>query len=400
MDARMEERQKPRKINDVKRLQARCGIMTGSVMANADGVNPTRHEIELQLARMLAHPLLQARELQAEMFAFLVEGFLDGKKIDELALFVKFYNVEQFKAGSTKVRTNVNHTRGLLKEYYDGPGRDDPVIIALPTPKRSSTRKKNYRLVKRPPGEAYKPEFTYNPRAPIAKQFAVAHFILAGGPSQIEQSLWKLDALNKAEPGHPDVALSVAEAVGSQLMLGVYAEDLRAPLIAGMLESIANLKGANVWRVHNVRGLLHVCAGDMEKAKKEFTAALQRDRQSTIRRGWYTYFLLRTGKEEEALQLVGLVAEEHASNAQAQAVRGFYLLEAKRYGEAERAFSGSLALDRNCWPAHYGLTKMHIATGNQEKASEHMKRLEALVEPAEYQILSKFNPPEPSGRSR
>ena len=367
-------------------------------MANADGVNPTRHEIELQLARMLAHPLFQARELQAEMFAFLVEGFLDGKKIDELALFVKFYNVEQFRNGSTKVRTNVNHMRGLLQEYYDGPGRDDAIVIAVPTPKRSSTRKKNYRLVKRPPGEAYKPEFTYNPRAPIAKQFAVAHFILRGGPSQLEQSLWKLETLNKEVPGHPDVALSEAEAVGSQLLLGgVYGEELRAPLIAGALGWIANLKGANIWRVHNIRGLLHYCAGDMDKAKKEFSAALKRDRQSTISRGWYTHFLLRTGREEEALKLVGLVAEEHASSAPAQAFLGLYLVEAKRYGEAERAFEQSLALDRNCWPAHYGLTVLHLTTGNQEKAGEHLKRLEALVEPAEYQmILSKLNPPEPT----
>ena len=375
--------------------------MAGSVMANAEGVNPSRHEIELQLERMLAHPLFQSREQQADIFAFLVEGFLADKKIDELALFVRFYTVEEFKDGSTKVRTNVSHMRGLLQEYYDGPGRDDAIVIAVPTSKRSSTRKKNYRLVKRPPGEAYKPEFTYNPRAPIAKQFAVAHFILGGSPSQIEQSLWKFDALNKAQPGHPDVALSEAEAVGSQLLLGVYSEDLRAPLVAGALEWIAKLKGANAWRLHNVRGLLHTCAGEMDKAKKEFTAALKRDHRSTITRGWYTHFLLRTGKEEEALKLLGLVAEEHASSAPAQAIWGVYLVEAKRYGEAERAFSGSLALDRNCWPAHYGLTKLHLASGNLEKAREHLKRLEALVEPAEYQIiLARLNPPEPPGRSR
>ena len=161
------------------------------------------------------------------------------------------------------------------------------------------------------------------------------------------------------------------------------------------------MKGANIWRVHNIRGLLHYCAGDMDKAKKEFNAALKRDRQSTISRGWYTHFLLRTGREEEALKLVGLVAEEHASSAPAQAFLGLYLIEAKRYGEAERAFEQSLALDRNCWPAHYGLTVLHLTTGNPERAGEHLKRLEALVEPAEYQmILSKLNPPEPSGPSR
>jgi tetratricopeptide (TPR) repeat protein len=374
--------------------------MAGSVMANADGINPGKHEVERQLDRMLAHPLFKARAKQAAIFKFLVKGFLGGKKIDEKALFRRFFKLENYNDATTHVRTNVSYLRDLLEKYYDGDGWNDVIVIALPAPARSGRGKKHYKIVKRPPGQAYAPQFSYNPRAPIAKQFAIAHFVLAGGPSQIEQSLWKLDDLNKAEPGHPDVALSVAEAVASQLMLGVYAEDLRAPLIAGMLDSIAKLEGANVWRVRNVRGLLYVCAGEMEKAKKEFTAALKRDRQSTISRGWYTYYLIRTGREEEALKLVGLVAEEHANNAQAQAVWGFYLLEAKRWSEAERAFSGSLALDRNCWPAHYGLTKLHLAAGNKEQAREHMKRLEALVEPDEYQILSKFNPPEPPGRSR
>jgi hypothetical protein len=46
-----------------------------------------------------------------------------------------------------------------------------------------------------------------------------------------------------------------------------------------------------------------------------------------------------------------------------------------------------LALDRNCWIAHYGLALMHLALDNRDKAGEHGARLEALVEPAEFEFL-------------
>ena len=117
----------------------------------------------------------------------------------------------------------------------------------------------------------------------------------------------------------------------------------------------------------------------------------------------YASFEEMAGREAarpDRIDVVAIVTPNHLHFAPAQAFLGLYLVEGKRYGEAERAFEQSLALDRNCWPAHYGLTKLHLAAGNKEQAREHMKRLEALIEPDEYQILSKFNPPEPPGRSR
>ena len=69
------------------------------------------------------------------------------------------------------------------------------------------------------------------------------------------------------------------------------------------------------------------------------------------------------------------------------ALHGVYLCKAGHYEEAERAFAQALELDRNCWPAHYGITQLYLSTGRQEQAAEHSKRLEALVEPAEYEDM-------------
>jgi Flp pilus assembly protein TadD len=138
-----------------------------------------------------------------------------------------------------------------------------------------------------------------------------------------------------------------------------------------------------------VRGLLNYCDGDLDNAGKEFDTALALDRQSTVSRGWYTQYLFAVGRQEEALQLVGLYADERADNAQAHGLHGIYLTQAGKYEEAEKVFAQALHLDRNCWAAHYGMAKLCIVTGRGHQAKEHTKRLEALVEPAEYEDMQR-----------
>jgi len=370
-------------------------------MANAEGVNPARHEIELQLERMLAHPLFRAKDLQARIFAFLVKSALNRRRVTELTVFGRFYKKESFADGSNKARVNVNFLRKLLDEYYAGDGANDPVFIALPAPERSNKSKKHYKMVKRPPGEAYKPQFTYNPRAPIAKQFAIANHLLTGSPEQVERALWKFNEIDKAAPNHPDAVLGLAETVACQMLLGVWWKEAHPTLIAALLAGIDTIEKADAWRVHNVRGVLYTIEGNFIAAKKEFGIALRLDRGATIKRGWYTLFLQATGKEQEAAKLQGLNSEEDVINAKTQAVYGLYLLKAGRLKDAERVFAQSLALDRNCWPAHLGMAQMYLATGNRPKAKEHAVRLQTLVEPAELQtILGTLNASKPTGRTR
>jgi tetratricopeptide (TPR) repeat protein len=372
-------------------------------MANAEGIRPAKHEIKRQLERMLAHPLFKAREIQSNIFAYLVKSALDGnKKVDELALFQEFYSVEQYKTEGSHVRTTVNYIRGLLKQYYAQDDMDDPVIITLPTSERFPLPGGKYKVLKRPPGEAYTPEFRYNPRSAIAREFAIAHHLLRGSASQIGEALKRFGTLFHLDPNHPDVVLGMTEAFGSQLLLGVYDEDVREGFVAAGLGCIASLSpAANPdWRVHNVRGLLHTAAGKLEEASKEFDIALVLDRQGTVSRGWYAHFLFLTGQEEEAVRLMSLLAEENADDSQPQAAHGVFLFTAKRYDEAERALAQALMLDRNYALAHWGIALVYDATGRTEQAMEHAQRLEALVEPSEYEGMKRRLNPEPPARQR
>lgn len=77
------------------------------------------------------------------------------------------------------------------------------------------------------------------------------------------------------------------------------------------------------------------------------------------------HFLFQTGKEEQALRLMALQAEDRADSAPLHAAHGVFLTSA--HEEAERAFGKSLELDRNCWLAHYALTEMYSALGSRRR---------------------------------
>jgi Flp pilus assembly protein TadD len=359
-------------------------------MANAEGITPSRHEVERQLERMASDPLFQARPKQTAIFEYLVKSALDRTAIDEKTIFAEFFTDKRYAEGTTSVRTTVSHIRTLIAEYYAGDGQHDPVVIALPAPERSGKEKKNYRIVRRPEGKAYTPSFSYNPASWIAKELAIAHHLLRGGPAQIEQALEHFRNVQRAEPDHPEAMLGLIEAWGTILMIGGTDDPDRAlsTALLSMLDATEKRDGAS-WQTHSLRALLHFIQGDVKSARSQFEKALKLNRQATVSRGWYVQFLFKTGHEEQAVRLIAAEADERADRAPLHALHGVYLTTAHRHEEAARAFDKSLKLDRNCWLAHFGLTKMYLALGNQARADEHAKRLESLTDPSEISFFQR-----------
>jgi tetratricopeptide (TPR) repeat protein len=351
-------------------------------MPYQDNANPARHEVERQLERILADDVIASHPQPSKLLDFIVRRTLNHEEITEKLIREFVFPNPPYKEDSNIARITMSKVKSLLLDYYRDEGEDDPVVIALPESPEG-------KRIKFQAGQAYTPEFRYNPRAPIAKTFAIANHLLRGGPAQIEQGLWELDKIFKADSNHPEMVLGTVEAVGSQLLLGVFGEDVRKTLIDSGFAWIDGIAAQvpDYWRVPMVRGLLHYCDGNLEKAGKEFEIALSLDRRSTISRGWYTQYLFAIGRQEEAVKLMALNADERVDNAQAHALHGIYLSQAQKYPEAEKAFAQALALDRNCWPAHFGMTRLCIATGREHQAKEHAKRLESLVEPAEYEDM-------------
>lgn len=354
-------------------------------MANAEGITPSRQEVERQLDRLLDDEVIASNQNSAKVLRYIVGRALDGHTVSEYDLLGDVFR-KPLDVDDTTARVTMDKLRRLLKEYHLGEGQHDPVVIALPDPKGrvgASGKRIKFRA-----GEAYTPTFTYNPASWIAKELTVAHHLLRGTPAQIEQSLEHLGNVSRAFPDHPEVTLGYVEYWGAIMVLGVLGEP-HVTLVASWRAKLDKLEKetGKSWRTHGLRALLHFAMGELQAARKEFEKALALDRQATIRRGWYTNFLFRTGKEEQALRLMAVEAEERADHAPMYALHGVYLTNAHRLEEAQRAFEKSLRLDRNCWVAHYGLTKMFLALGDANKVEEHGQRLKHLLDPAEFEFI-------------
>ncbi|MGJ5813596.1 tetratricopeptide repeat protein [Paludibaculum fermentans] len=353
-------------------------------MANAEGVNPSRHEVERQLDRLLADDVIASNPNPAKVLRYIVERALGGHKIAELNLLEDVFGKTTFDEDDTTARGAMDRLRRLLKDYYQRDGQYDPVIVALPDTKQTAEGKR----IKFQAGEAYTPFFVYNPRSWMARELTVAFHLLRGGISQIDQAMAQFDKVARAAPGHPEVKLGVVESWAIKLLTGIAGGPDEA-LVAGPLIWLKQIEkdAGPSWRTHNVRAMLHFFMDDRKAAAKEFGKALKLDRKETVSRGGYTEFLFRTGREDQALRLMALEAEEHADNAQVHAMYAIHLARVRRYEEAEKVFAKSLLLDPNGWTAHFGLWEMYLALGDQKKADDHSNRLAALITPHEFAFL-------------
>jgi hypothetical protein len=89
------------------------------------------------------------------------------------------------------------------------------------------------------------------------------------------------------------------------------------------------------------------------------------------------------------VHLMGLQASENINNPEGHAIHGIYLCNANRFKEAEYAFDAALTLDRNCWPAIYGVMLLLVLTGRRADTITASKRLEALLEPGDFELYMK-----------
>lgn len=117
----------------------------------------------------------------------------------------------------------------LLKAYYDGDGKYDPVVISLPTPER-------------------------------------------GSPAQISSAMHHLKNVDREVPDHPEVTLGYIEVWGAMLMLGAIDvhPDWREAYIGGApssLEQIEKRSGAS-WRTHSLRALLRYAIATERRRKR------------------------------------------------------------------------------------------------------------------------------------
>src|SRR5262245_22918119 len=99
-------------------------------------MTPPPEQIREQLGRILESPSFRASEQRRRLLSFLVYRVLEGRQeeLKEYAIGVEALGrPASFDPRlDSIVRVQATHVRTRLRDYYNGPGRNDPILIDLP----------------------------------------------------------------------------------------------------------------------------------------------------------------------------------------------------------------------------------------------------------------------------
>jgi tetratricopeptide (TPR) repeat protein len=355
-------------------------------MPQGNDAKPGKDAVLRQLERMLAHPHFAARPQQARLFEFLVRSDLGGQEITEKDIRAEFFPTPPYSPESTIARTTVNFIRGgLVREYYAQEGKDDPVIIALPAPSKSKTPAG--RSVKLPPGKAYKPTFSYNPRHEIARRYQLGlQYLRVHRRDDVGDVLRELLAVIEMEPGHTAAHIALAETLCMSALTGYTTKDFM--VVAHDSASDAAALSPDDWNAQAVHATTLFLNGDMPRAADAFMRASRCEGSEVRGYVWFHAFLMVTDRTEQALMLSRKHADENPDSAPARAIYAGFLYLARRFDEAKEALLHVLELDLGCWPASMLMALLEVSYGDYEAVYRHLNMMQrALYLPLEIWFL-------------
>lgn len=314
---------------------------------------------------MLASPVFLEAETQARLLARLVEKALAREEVTELTLMEEFFPAHIGSASSI-VRVHKNNLRDRIEEYYEELGQDSLVLIALP----ALPRKKGY---KPPPGEAYKPSFTYNPLHPVDQDFRRGVYYLAQcAPSDDNLALDYFASALKREPGHAAVHTGMAEVYLRRAMY-CHVHATPAQSLSKAQKSIDQALDfdAVAWRANAVQGILHCFYRRWERAQISFDLALKDNEAQTRYGAWYyPAFLMAQGESAEALHLAATRARENPEDLPCQIIHGIFLYLARRFDDALFALALAETMNVRHWLTHTASALRALA--RREPAAAHI----------------------------
>lgn len=326
---------------------------------------PGRAPIEGQLARMLSRPRFGVQHVKlGKVLEYLVKATLENRTLrSEDIQRDLFQDARPPKDDPTvNARNAANRLRKIVSGYYTDEGRQDPILIRLPSPREGVASKGKSRKFQL--GESYRLVFRYQAKSPLAQKFTMADTLVMGSRAMRLRGVQVLREIQRDEPNHPDAILMLAEAIGRSA-LEIFdgksdVDDLKRPVLR-LIESLS--PSADQWRHHNVLGLLHLTNEDIDAADKAFVHAYRLDPDRTLLRTYYVRFLCSTGRVTDALELMKPLADRHMSDASVQAQYGLVLFNKGMYSDAERVFARALACDSACRDAVIGLSLIYSAAG-------------------------------------
>jgi hypothetical protein len=342
--------------------------------------NIREDEVRLQLAAMLSKPRFRNATNQGDVLKFMVEAALKGKMIVEddigYALFPKYRSYE-----STDVRVTISSLRKSLQKYYEEEGVQEWIKITLPAPSKDKS-------LKLPPGEAYRPIISQNPRHPASVQFRIGETLSRRGDGfDLEPAIAAYTRTLELQPDFAEAVIGMGR-VCCDLYLHVSEE--RRPDLKATIETLlhrAHSLAPELWRTFLLWALYYQRFGDTTAEDEAFRRALECNPAGVKEHYQYHNYLLRNGKVDEALEFAKSHADKHPDDPDLVAHYGQYLLLAKHIEQAVKTLQYALVLDRSCFVANAYLAGYYVHLDQPEKAQIYKDRLRANLHPYTYQRL-------------
>lgn len=325
-------------------------------MADEEDEVPSRHEIETQLQRMLDDDVFRSHPKQAEVFACIVRSQLNREEVTEKSIRAEIFPDPPYEPSGNHVRVTVTYVRNRIAEYYEGAGIDDLVIIGLPSRKER----------KLPPGDAYRPTFTYNPRSVANEQCRRGHHHIHELSSRpyLDLALAAFEEAINAEPAYGPAHLGVAEA---QLLKAFFTCEIPpGEFLAAAEESAREALrfNENLSQAHSILGAVHLCRGDKERADAAFDQARRIAHDEAWNSPWKAVRMMADAHyfpAEEilmnpatfALEIMERRAKNRPGDAFAKCLLGLFLHVARRRSGVDIALVNAAAdSDRHNWLMH------------------------------------------------
>jgi len=350
---------------------------------NAESPTPT--EIKEQLVRMRGNYRVQNAPNQSDFLALVVERALEGKKtpghVIAKILFPEKFNDKEFG----DVRATANKLRLTLARYYAQEGGGDLVVIALREPPKD-------KKIKLPEGEAYTPQFSYNPAHPVGKEYELGMYHLTRGMwEDYSKARDHFASVLKMSPEHIGASIGIAEAWIGTLLWDKQtrsAEDIEKSVqkAAETLQCL-DKRASGFWRLHALGGFMLMGQGNIEKAKVAFDTALKLDRASTETYPFYFSYLIKIGNRAEAIRLVQRHVETHPDDMAAYIECAKVLIRAEQFPEAMAVLRKALELDKGYYAVHLFLAVVYVAIRQPELAFDHIMKLKLLADDTTFRLF-------------
>ncbi len=339
----------------------------------ANDGSPTSIEIGDQLGRMLAMKRFRNAPNQAALLELVVLRALEGKKTPGRVIAKALFGGKFNQGESTDVRVTAANLRSTLRKYYAAEGSGDLVAIALPEPSKDRT-------VRVPEGEAYTPEFSYNPVHAVTKEVKLGQYFSARGMFRdYTRSILHFKSALQHAPQHIGAAIGIAEAYCGALRwkreyMNSAAKEEWISRAAGWLDRVYD-RAAEFWHLHAAAGFLYMSNEDLSRAEQSFVRAITLDRVATENYNPYFEFLLRSGNKAEGVRLARKYLDAHPDNVAAYTMHARILLLAGETDSATEATEAAVALDLGNYEPHVLLSRLRAMQRRPREVLSHLNYL-------------------------